>query len=169
MVPKHFMAIDEIPLSSNGKAQREVLPSPLDAEAQGRASAIGGSLVEKVDPSSEMESDIRDIFAKVLRIDASVICCRHSTFLDLGGNSFSSIRLMFALREMFGRSIGVQNLFRLPTVAGVLSRIAPSEEGAEGAARAPSSPIDFVQLNKGTTADTVPLIVFNPAGASSLW
>jgi acyl-coenzyme A synthetase/AMP-(fatty) acid ligase len=35
MVPKHLMAIAEIPLSSNGKVQRELLPSPLDAEAQG--------------------------------------------------------------------------------------------------------------------------------------
>jgi hypothetical protein len=63
----------------------------------------------------------------------------------------------------------VQDLFRLPTVAGVLSLIAPSDKGTEGAARAPFSPIDLVQLNKGTTADTVPLILFNPAGASSLW
>jgi acyl carrier protein len=183
MVPKHFMFIDEVPLSGNGKVQRELLPSPqqLLNEARKRSNSITDRLVL---PASELETKIREIFGSILKCDPDSICCKRSTFFDLGGNSLTSIQLIFAVRDNFGVTIGVQDLFRSPTVMGVCALIAMDKNfsgdgdkksdaasetdttGNSGVSK--NALIEQLQLNEGSTGST-PVVLFNPAGASGLW
>jgi pyochelin synthetase len=174
MVPKHFMFLDEIPLSSNGKVQREKLPSPLQYSEN---SATNGSKSGQVVlPANDVECQIRSIFAAILNVNENIVCCKSSTFFDLGGNSLTSIQLIFALRDKTGVTIGVQDLFRAPTVSGIASIIlntvnadAAQVGSKRSAAESEDSKLIFqVQLNKGNT-NNVPIILFNPAGASGLW
>jgi amino acid adenylation domain-containing protein len=181
MVPKHFMFIDEVPLSANGKVQRELLPSPqqlLDA-ARKRSNSITDRLVS---PANELEERVRGIFAGILKCGEDTICCKRSTFFDLGGNSLTSIQLIFALRDAFGVTIGVQDLFRSPTVIGVCGLLTldknfdvngtgnskHKEAAASDKQASAQAHIEQLQLNEGSR-DAVPLILFNPAGASGLW
>ncbi|KAJ1396811.1 Alpha/Beta hydrolase protein [Ochromonadaceae sp. CCMP2298] len=156
MVPKHFMLIDEVPLSANGKVQRDKLPSPLQQLAQ-----QSGSVADCVAPRTVVEAQVRAIVCKVLGVPEAGICCEHHTFFDLGGNSLSAIQLIFALRDRFGVSVGVQDLFNAPSVAGVSSLL-----GA-GAAERGGALMEQLQLNEGR-AGQVPIVLFNPAGASGL-
>ena len=194
MVPKHFMLLDEIPLSSNGKVMREKLPSPIarlvtDGDGDDCQAGDGGpGQGRRVGPKDETEAAVRGIFAKVLKLPEAAICCASSTFFELGGNSLSSIQLVFAVRECFGVALGVQELFQAPTVVGVTAVLAdrlpkhladggdddgddksPSGAGAGAVAEdKATSMMKELQLHQGTKGN-VPLIMFNPAGASGLW
>ena len=176
MVPKHFMYIDEIPLSSNGKVQRELLPSPhlLLNEARKRSNSITERLHV---PSNDIEAKIRAIFADILNCMEDTICCKRSTFFDLGGNSLTSIQLIFALRDQFGVTIGVQDLFRAPTVMGVCTLIDKDYHVPATGTTAPSrrasktqtiASIEQLHVNEGKPGE-MSIIMFNPAGASGLW
>jgi acyl carrier protein/pimeloyl-ACP methyl ester carboxylesterase len=157
MVPKHFMVIDEIPLSPNGKVQRDKLPSPLLQ----LAAQSGSGAADCVASRTAVEAQVRAVFCKVLGVPEAGICCEQHTFFDLGGNSLSAIQLIFALRDCFGVSVGVQDLFRAPSVAGVSALV-----GA-GAGERAGALVEQLRLNEGR-AGQVPIVLFNPAGASGL-
>ncbi|HLP58804.1 MAG TPA: beta-ketoacyl synthase N-terminal-like domain-containing protein, partial [Candidatus Deferrimicrobium sp.] len=106
MIPSHFMYLDSLPLNPNGKIDREALPKP-PKEC---------SLSEKtyVAPESNVEKIIADIWKQVLKIDKVGI---NDNFFDLGGNSFTIIRLSNKLKDAFKKEIPVAALFNYPTIA----------------------------------------------------
>src|SRR3546814_10836776 len=75
MVPQHFVALDTIPLSPNGKVDRKALPAPdLGARAAG----------DLVLPRNETERTIAEAMSQVLGVpDIGV----HDDFFALGGHS----------------------------------------------------------------------------------
>ena len=122
------------------------------------------------------------------------ICCQQTTFFELGGNSLSSIQLLLSIRNHFKVSITIQDFFANPTVQGICSFIynnrheqqhCNNKHGEEAVAvvtRASTNALtnhsrinvmQELQLPKGSRRSTpcggVPLILFNPAGASGLW
>jgi acyl carrier protein len=168
MIPKHFMELAALPLSSNGKLQREKLPPPRSTNT-GAEGGVGADANRKlVTPSSELEKMVRATFSKVLGIDEATICCRDDTFFSLGGNSITAIRLIFQLRKQVACVLSVQDLFNHPTVLGLTSVIIQAASSPANSGESAQSRIYVIRLKRGDVGKP-PIILINPAGASGAW
>ncbi|MDT0328088.1 non-ribosomal peptide synthetase [Nocardiopsis lambiniae] len=106
MVPSRFVPLERLPLTANGKLDRRALPAP-----------DYGSLAGGRGPRTPREEVVCGIFAEVLGLDRVGI---DDSFFDLGGHSLLATRLISGVNRATGLSLGVRDLFRTPTVAGLL-------------------------------------------------
>ncbi|KAL8598680.1 hypothetical protein ACOMHN_033245 [Nucella lapillus] len=107
MIPSYFVFLDSIPVvAATGKLDKKALP-PFDrgqteeVEAEGR-------------PSTELEVKLAAIWAEVLRVQQVDI---HESFFDMGGHSLLATELQRRVKESFGVSMPVRELFTYPTVS----------------------------------------------------
>ena len=112
MVPAAFMAIDRIPLTTNGKLDRRALPAP---EAAG--DGVGDGWVA---PRTPVEEVLAGIWAEVL--GAGRVGARDN-FFELGGHSLLATRAVTRVREVFGISMPLRALFEAPTVEELAGRV----------------------------------------------
>jgi amino acid adenylation domain-containing protein len=105
MVPGAFVFLDRIPLTPNGKVDRQALPVP----------DLGSSRPnEFVPPATPTQADLAQLWAEVLKIPAVGI---HHNFFELGGHSLLATLMMSRLRSLFGIELPLRRLFEAPTVA----------------------------------------------------
>ena len=106
MVPVQFIRLDHLPLTVNGKIDRDALPEP---------DAVRPVLqMEYVAPRTEFEEIIQELWSDVMQIDQVGI---YDNFIDIGGDSLSGIRLMARLNEAFELDLAVNLIFQQPTIA----------------------------------------------------
>jgi fengycin family lipopeptide synthetase D len=105
MVPAHFVRLEELPLSANGKIDRKQLPDPDNSVKTG---------VEYVEASSDTEQKLVQIWGELLQRKEVGI---HDNFFDLGGNSLLLIRAHQAVDEQYPNQLKVADLFSYPTIA----------------------------------------------------
>ncbi len=115
MVPSAIVVLDAIPLSANGKLDRQALPAPVFEAAVSRA------------PVGAMESRLAELYAQVLGVRVGA----EDSFFAAGGDSILSIQLVSRARAA-GIVFTPQDVFEQRTVAG-LARVAVI--GAEPAPR----------------------------------
>ncbi len=106
MVPSAIVALDAIPLSANGKLDRQALPEPVFEAAVSRA------------PVGAVESRLAELYAQVLGVRVGA----EDSFFAAGGDSILSIQLVSRARAA-GIVFTPQDVFEQRTVAG-LARIA---------------------------------------------
>ncbi|MFO7165694.1 MAG: amino acid adenylation domain-containing protein, partial [Mycolicibacterium hassiacum] len=109
MVPAAIMAIDALPLTVNGKLDKQALPAPdyLDG-ARYRA------------PGTPVEQVLAGIYAHTLGLDRIGV---DDSFFDLGGDSLSATRVVNEVNTTLDADITVRMLFETPTVAGLAARV----------------------------------------------
>lgn len=112
MVPTQFMALDAMPLTPNGKVDRQALPKPDNYRADLAANYVA--------PRNELESQIADIWVEVLGLERVGI---YDNFFELGGYSLLGIKILSRLRQSLQVEILLPNLFELPTIADLAIRI----------------------------------------------
>lgn len=105
MVPDTFVALDSLPLTTNGKIDRQRLSEPP------KTSAIDDDFVA---PRTQLEEELAGLWSEVLKVERVGI---NDNFFDLGGHSLLATRLMFQLREHFNVDIPLRALFEAPTIA----------------------------------------------------
>ncbi|MFF2885481.1 amino acid adenylation domain-containing protein [Paenibacillus sp. NPDC057967] len=89
MVPAHYIQLDQLPLTRNGKVDRQALPAPLAMQKNETGT------MDKMDATAE-EIRIRDLWEKVLKREGIGTA---EDFFDLGGHSLLAIRLEIELEK----------------------------------------------------------------------
>lgn len=99
MVPSAFMRLDAVPLTSNGKVDRQALPAP----AQIRLDLEETYVV----PRTPLESLIAEIWQEVLHVDRVGV---YDNFFDLGGHSLLSVQVIAKLENHIGVRLSLQDI-----------------------------------------------------------
>src|SRR5262249_29886773 len=105
MVPRTFLAIDQLPLSANGKVDRSSLPAP-EAERVGQKSALEAR-------GAFIGAHLCQIWQEVLELGSAR---PDDSFFDVGGDSLLAARLVIRIEEVLGRRIRLDTLLRSPTL-----------------------------------------------------
>ncbi|WGL59179.1 amino acid adenylation domain-containing protein [Pigmentibacter sp. JX0631] len=108
MIPNYFQIIDRVPLSNNGKIDRNLLAIPVDEENL--------DFNKKVYPVTDLEKKIAKIWSEYLHIDANKIGV-YDEFFQIGGNSLTAIKLINHMRKLFNIEIPFQKIFELQTIS----------------------------------------------------
>lgn len=115
MVPAVFFDINAMPITMNGKTDRQRLQeigSAFTTEQLARANDAQGN--ERRLPSTARERKLQQIWSSVLKVDSSQITLDDS-FFRLGGDSVSAMRLVAAARKV-GIILTVATIFRHPHI-----------------------------------------------------
>ena len=120
MVPSLLINLDLMPLTPNGKVDRQALPKP-DGTRQ--------LTNEYVPARNEIEHQIADIWAQVMNLDRVGI---YDNFFELGGYSLLAIQVIARLRQTLQIEIDLSSLFELPTVADLANRVENLRWAAQG-------------------------------------
>jgi acyl-coenzyme A synthetase/AMP-(fatty) acid ligase len=102
MIPTRFVALDQLPLTANGKVDRRRLPAPSAAPAGTRTP-----------PRTETERLVSAVWAEVLDGAGFGI---DDDFFDVGGHSLLAIKVVARLRRQLASPVAVVDLFKHPTV-----------------------------------------------------
>ncbi|QSQ26356.1 amino acid adenylation domain-containing protein [Pyxidicoccus parkwayensis] len=111
LVPSNVVTLDALPLTPNGKVDRKALPAPEGARASTR---------EYVAPRTETERRVAELWSSLLgvpRVGAN------DDFFALGGHSLLATRAASRIRESFGVSLHLRELFEAATPAALAARI----------------------------------------------
>ncbi|WJV44939.1 non-ribosomal peptide synthetase [Streptomyces flavofungini] len=122
MVPAVYTALDEVPLTVNGKADRRALPDPAEARLDAGT--------EYTAPRTGLEETVAGVWADVLGVERVGV---HDNFFALGGDSIRAVEISGTLRAL-GHETRVHAVFKHQTVAEFATHLAGS--GAETLARA---------------------------------
>ncbi|MGQ0445380.1 MAG: phosphopantetheine-binding protein, partial [Beijerinckiaceae bacterium] len=127
MLPSSFVALDQMPLTPNGKLDRKALPAPDQLLSDSAPVA----------PRTPLERQVAAIFAKVLKIDQVGI---RDNFFDLGGHSFLVLRVLAEIEKACGRRLSVATLFQAPTVEEIGQILAAGDSLDESDVIVPLNP-----------------------------
>jgi len=119
MVPRALVVLDALPMTSNGKINRDALPEP-DETAYLRASYIA--------PVSDLEKNLVSLWQRNLNLDQVGV---EDNYFSVGGDSIRSISLVSeAKRE--GIHFSVKDIFVHPTISRLAHTISGKEFTSEG-------------------------------------
>ncbi|HYG09428.1 MAG TPA: amino acid adenylation domain-containing protein, partial [Pyrinomonadaceae bacterium] len=112
MMPAAFLVLDEIPLTPNGKIDRNALPLPernfrrLERDYQ--------------PPRNPTEELLANIWAQSLGVERVGI---HHNFFELGGHSLLATQIISRVRRALRVEVPLRALFESPTVAGLAQHV----------------------------------------------
>jgi amino acid adenylation domain-containing protein len=107
MVPTAFVALDEIPRTSNGKVDRRNLPAP-DSHGQMEETYVA--------PRNTTEEALAVMWADVLGLEKVGI---QDNFFDLGGTSLLLARVHGKLQRIIGKDVPILTLFQYPSISSL--------------------------------------------------
>ena len=139
MVPAGYVWLDRLPLTVNGKVDRDALPED-----------VVDAVTDSVDGARDIEEELlAGIFGEVLRVPH---VGRRDNFFELGGHSLLATQVMTRIRHVFGVEVPLRALFETPTVEGLAGTVRqPHAEEREPAlplaamTRTGSQPVSYAQ------------------------
>ena len=118
MIPTYFQTLDRLPMTANGKLDRQALPTP-------------GTSVSKVDfvaARTQIERSLADIWTQVLGLKKPPGV--KDNFFDLGGHSLLLTQVLYKMEQTLGLKPQMVEMFQYPTI-DALSRFLDSDHNAE--------------------------------------
>ncbi|MGE0863039.1 MAG: amino acid adenylation domain-containing protein [Vicinamibacterales bacterium] len=122
MLPAHFVRVERIPLTPNGKVDARALPAPQVERALPAARAA----------QSPVERELSAVFAEVLGLATVPV---DESFFNLGGHSLLLIGVQTRIGERLGAEVEMVDFFRHPTIrdlAPLVERLQRGEAAAAG-------------------------------------
>jgi amino acid adenylation domain-containing protein len=112
MLPSELIPLESLPMTINGKVDREALD-------QIRIAFEAGALQESAaPPSDDLEAKLRAIWQKLLKVRS---VGPNDDFFDMGGHSLLAGRMFAEIERMTGRRVPLSVLIQNPTVAELSS------------------------------------------------
>ena len=111
MLPGYYIQLESIPITTNGKVDKKLLPSVDDADL---------IRTEYVAPTDEVESELAEIWQRVLNRDKIGIT---DNFFFLGGQSIKAIMVIAEIKKTFNIKIELDVLFNNPDIKTIASEI----------------------------------------------
>ncbi|PWS29198.1 type I polyketide synthase [Pedobacter yonginense] len=106
MVPRIYIKIDEIPLTSNGKVDKKVLNKI-------KINRPDLNTIYKKS-KTQTEQKLYSVWTEFLEIEKIGV---NDNFFDLGGNSLLAQRTVAAIKHQFAYNLGVTKLYQYPTIS----------------------------------------------------
>jgi amino acid adenylation domain-containing protein len=119
MIPAQLVFLDRLPLSANGKLDRQALPDPA-----GERPRVATTLVA---PQEDIEARLVAIWEALLGVSPIGVS---DSFFELGGDSLQAIHLCLEILTTFGVDIPPSAIFPQPTIAHIAALIREYREGA---------------------------------------
>jgi amino acid adenylation domain-containing protein len=115
MIPQSFVTLEVMPLTRNGKLNRQALPAP----------ELTGSRAEMfVSPRDVLELRLGHIWEEVLVVGPIGI---RDNFFEMGGHSLLAARLMSRIKHRLGHSLPLATLFQEATIEQQAQRLRQRE------------------------------------------
>jgi amino acid adenylation domain-containing protein len=180
MIPTAWRWVERLPLSPNGKVDRQALAR---ADWQLAPAPRGAGFVA---PRGPLEELLAGVFAELLERAPRSPISVHDSFFELGGHSLLALRLLARVQRACGADLPLEAIFEAPTVAALARRIeragdAPAAEERPVVVPQPRDrdlPLSFAQeqlwfldrLLPGGAAYTLPLqlVLRGPLSARAL-
>ena len=121
MLPQHFVIMDAMPQTNNGKIDYKALPAP-------RAEAVAVDN-DQPDATSPAEVFMVDLWSSVLEIDDVGL---NDTFFDVGGHSLLAMKVISEVQDKTGIKLGPQD-FLVCTLQQLAEKIEQSDAFAGAA------------------------------------
>lgn len=115
MIPKYFIFVDKLPLTTNGKVDLKALPTPSETNTLNKAYTA---------PRSDLEKQITQIWQELLKVDNIGI---FDSFFDQGGDSLLATELVQKMKSSLGDKISLKEFFSHPTIASICEKIENKE------------------------------------------
>lgn len=147
MLPAALTILNTLPLTSNGKVDRQALPAP-DTDRSLKLATFAM-------PRDSLELELVQIWEEVMNIRPIGVT---DNFFDIGGHSLLAVRLMALIQQQFERELPLSILFQGGTVEH-LATILRSETPTR-----PWSPLVGIQ----TAGSKPPLFCAHPIGGNVL-
>ncbi len=104
MVPNIWVLLEEMPVTSNGKIAKKILPSP-DLTSLSRK--------EYLAPQTKLEIELAKIWEELLGIEKIGL---NDSFFELGGHSLSATRLVSMMRKELAVEVSIRDIFAHATL-----------------------------------------------------
>lgn len=117
MVPRQYVKVEEIPLTSNGKVNKKILPKP----------QIKQSETNYMAPGNDIEMELVRLWQEVLNLDKVGI---NDDFFDLGGDSLNVIKVITKASEL-GIRISLEDMYKYTTILSLAPYVSRSSSIAE--------------------------------------
>jgi amino acid adenylation domain-containing protein/non-ribosomal peptide synthase protein (TIGR01720 family) len=115
MVPAYFVLLEKIPLTSNGKVQRNALPEPTLEKRENYTA-----------PRNIIEKKLAAIWGEILCRDESIGV--NDNFFELGGHSLRAAVLAAKIHQVFQVKIPLKQIFSSPTIKDLAAAVAQADK-----------------------------------------
>ncbi|HDS1684031.1 TPA: amino acid adenylation domain-containing protein, partial [Pseudomonas putida] len=157
MLPGAYVALERMPLTNNGKVDRQALPQPGPQDVAAAAYEA---------PQGEREAVLAQLWGELLQLEQ---VGRQDRFFELGGHSLLAMRMLAQVRQRLGLELALGELFADDRLAAVAASLGHPAERAlpaiQAGPRLGSLPLSFAQqrlwflaqMSGGSAAYHIPL------------
>ncbi|MDQ1352317.1 MAG: hypothetical protein QG657_2623, partial [Acidobacteriota bacterium] len=121
MIPRHFIRVEKIPLTANGKVDRKSLPVP-------GTDAAGALNAPYAPPRNNIEEKLAAIWSDVLAKNTSISIGIDNNFFELGGHSLNAAVVISKIHKVLNVKIPLAELFHKSTIRQLAGVIQSSAE-----------------------------------------
>ena len=119
MMPAAFVRLEALPLTTNGKVDRQSLPSPGNLRPELETAYVA--------PRNELEQTITALWQNVLKVEKIGV---HDNFFDLGGHSLLLAEAHAKLKTVIREDFPMVAMFQFPTISSLANHLSQDQANA---------------------------------------